>query len=149
MPIAHCINLFHPGLKLVEKELSKQGFGGGGGSSGGGGVAPEQPRSSFPGYPSVPGFGSGGMASSATDGLSNILRGGGGSSGKCKSFKGQDYDSIKRECRGRLFEDPAFPASNRLLVDDNSNYVISYFGRTRFDAGSIEWLRPNVSSRST
>ena len=67
--------------------------------------------------------------------------------GKVRSFANQDYDSLKRQCRSggnRLFEDPVFPASNRLLVDDNSNYVVSYFGRTRFDAGSIEWLRPKV-----
>ena len=65
--------------------------------------------------------------------------------GKVQSFANQDFESLKRQCRnGRLFEDPVFPASNRLLVDDNSNYVVSYFGRTRFDAGSIEWLRPKV-----
>ena len=65
-----------------------------------------------------------------------------------QSFANQDFDSLKRQCRGgRLFEDPVFPASNRMLVDDNSNYVVSYFGRTMYDAGSIQWLRPKVTIR--
>ena len=42
-----------------------------------------------------------------------------------------------------LFEDPEFPASNHLLVDDNQQFVISYFGRTRFDSNSIQWKRPH------
>jgi hypothetical protein len=42
-----------------------------------------------------------------------------------------------------LFEDPAFPASNRLLVDDKQQFIVSYFGRSSYDASSIEWLRPS------
>ena len=68
------------------------------------------------------------------------------SKGKLKRFCNQDYDDSKRrsKLRGQLFEDPEFVPSNRLLVDDNNQYIISYFGRTRFDGSSIEWLRPNV-----
>ena len=67
--------------------------------------------------------------------------------GSVKKWSGQDYKQLKRECksRGVLFEDPEFPASNRLLVDDNNQFLISYFGRTRFEQNSIEWLRPHVS----
>ena len=68
------------------------------------------------------------------------------SKGKLKRFANQDYDMLKRRCksRGQLFEDPEFAPSNRLLVDDNNQYIISYFGRTRFDGSSIQWLRPHV-----
>ena len=85
------------------------------------------------------------MASSGSDGGIPIpIMRTGRSSSSCKKFANQDFDSLKSQCRGRLFEDPAFPASNRLLVDGNSNYVVSYFGRNLFDAGSVEWLRPQV-----
>ena len=65
--------------------------------------------------------------------------------GSVKKWCGQDYKEIKRQCksRGMLFEDPEFPAANHLLVDDNQQFVISYFGRTRFDSNSIQWLRPH------
>ncbi|XP_059096640.1 calpain-9-like isoform X3 [Tigriopus californicus] len=58
-------------------------------------------------------------------------------------FRDQNYESIQKDCQrsGRPFEDPEFPASNSLLVDDNSQYIVSYFGRSRFD-NSIQWLRP-------
>jgi len=49
----------------------------------------------------------------------------------------------RSKMRGQLFEDPQFVPSNRLLVDDNNQYIISYLGRTRFDGSSIEWLRPH------
>ena len=64
-----------------------------------------------------------------------------------RKFANQDYDDLKRrsKSRGQLFEDSEFPPSNRLLVDDKNQYIISYFGRTRFDGSSIEWLRPHVS----
>ena len=64
-----------------------------------------------------------------------------------KKFSNQDYDDLKQryKSRGQLFEDPEFPPSNRLLVDDNNQYIISYLGRTKFDGSSIEWLRPHVS----
>ena len=69
--------------------------------------------------------------------------------GSIKKWCGQDYKQIRSDCkrRGILFEDPEFPASNHLLVDDNSQFIISYFGRTRFDQNSIEWLRPHVSKK--
>ena len=65
-----------------------------------------------------------------------------------KKFANQDYYNLKRSAKstGRLFEDPEFVPSNRLLVDDNNQYIISYFGRTRFDGSAIEWLRPHVSN---
>ena len=65
--------------------------------------------------------------------------------GSVKKWCGQDYKDLKRQCksRGMLFEDPEFPASNHLLVDDNQQFVISYFGRTRFDSNSIQWKRPH------
>ena len=65
-----------------------------------------------------------------------------------KKFANQDYYSLKRGAKstGRLFEDPEFIPSNRLLVDDNNQYIISYFGRIRFDGSAIEWLRPHVSN---
>ena len=28
-------------------------------------------------------------------------------------------------------------------VDDNNQYIISYFGRSQFESNSIEWLRPH------
>ena len=66
---------------------------------------------------------------------------------RTKQFANQDYDELKKryKSRGQLFEDPEFPPSNRLLVDDKNQYIISYFGRTRLDGSSIEWLRPHVS----
>ena len=69
------------------------------------------------------------------------------SSKKIKKFGNQDYDELRRRCqsRAKLFVDPDFVPSNRLLVDDNNQYIISYFGRTRFDGQSIEWLRPQVN----
>ena len=39
----------------------------------------------------------------------------------------QDYLSLVRQCQGRLWEDPAFPADSRVLTD--GNMVVSYFGR--------------------
>ena len=65
-----------------------------------------------------------------------------------KKFANQDYYNLKRGAKstGSLFEDPEFIPSNRLLVDDNNQYIISYFGRTRFDGSAIEWLRPHVSN---
>jgi hypothetical protein len=66
------------------------------------------------------------------------------SKGKLKGFANQDYDVLKRRSRGQLFEDPEFAPSNRLLVDDNNQYIVSYLGRTRFDGSSIQWLRPQV-----
>jgi hypothetical protein len=67
--------------------------------------------------------------------------------GSVKKWSGQDYNELKRQCksRGMLFEDPEFQASNRLLVDDSNQFVVSYFGRTQYDQNSIEWLRPHVS----
>ena len=64
-----------------------------------------------------------------------------------KKFADQDYNDLKRRAksRGVLFEDPEFPASNRLLVDDQNQYIVSYFGRFGYDANQIEWLRPHVS----
>ena len=63
--------------------------------------------------------------------------------GSVKKWCGQDYKVLKRQCndRGMLFEDPEFPASNHLLVDDNQQFVISYFGRTRFESNSIALFR--------
>eukprot|EP00095_Tigriopus_kingsejongensis_P004199 maker-scaffold208_size258758-snap-gene-1.28 protein:Tk04199 transcript:maker-scaffold208_size258758-snap-gene-1.28-mRNA-1 annotation:"calpain-b-like isoform x14" len=60
-----------------------------------------------------------------------------------KQFKNQNYEDLKRDCQrsGKLFEDPEFPASHSLLVDDNSQYIVSYFGRSKFD-NSIQWSRP-------
>ena len=48
--------------------------------------------------------------------------------GKLKKWCGQDYKKIKRESksRGMLFEDPEFPASNHLLVDDNNQVGFFY-----------------------
>ena len=71
------------------------------------------------------------------------------SKGKLKRFSNQDFEDSKRrsKLRGQLFEDPEFVPSNRLLVDDNNQYIISYLGRTRFDGSSIEWLRPHVIIR--
>ena len=68
------------------------------------------------------------------------------SKGKLKRFANQDYDGLNRryKSRGQLFEDPEFIPSNRLLVDDDNQYIISYLGRTRFDGSSIQWLRPQV-----
>ena len=65
--------------------------------------------------------------------------------GSIKKWCGQDYKSLKRNSKsqGGLFEDPQFPASNRLLVDDKNQYIVSYFGRSAFDSNSIEWLRPH------
>lgn len=73
--------------------------------------------------------------------LSNIKSG----RGSVKKWCGQDYAALKQDCRSRgmLFEDPEFPASNHLLVDDNNQFIISYFGRTQFDRNSIQWLRPH------
>ena len=68
------------------------------------------------------------------------------SKGKLKRFCNQDYDDLKRrsKLRGQLFEDREFIPSNRLLVDDNNQYIFSYGRMTRFDGNSIEWLRPHV-----
>ena len=65
--------------------------------------------------------------------------------GSIKKWYGQDYKSLKRnsKSKGVLFEDPQFPASNRLLVCDKNEYIISYFGRSAVDSNSIEWLRPH------
>ena len=74
--------------------------------------------------------------------------------GSVKSWLGQDFKDLKRQCKksGMLFEDPEFPASNHLLVDDNNQFIISYFGRSKFDQNSIQWLRPHeicqISHRS-
>ena len=68
------------------------------------------------------------------------------SKGKLKRFCNQDYDNLKRRCKskGQLFEDPEFIPSNRLLVDDNNQYIFSYGRITRYDGNAIEWLRPHV-----
>ena len=72
------------------------------------------------------------------------------SKGKLKRFCNQDYDDLKRrsKLRGQLFEDREFIPSNRLLVDDNNQYIFSYGRMTRFDGNSIEWLRPQVRMKS-
>ena len=69
--------------------------------------------------------------------------------GSVKKFKDQDFKELKRKSKnsGVLFEDSQFPASNHLLVDDNNQFIISYFGRSRFDQNSIQWLRPHVSTQ--
>jgi len=63
-----------------------------------------------------------------------------------KQFANQNYELLKQKSKtsGVLFEDPEFPASNRLLVDDKKNgqYVVSYFS-IRYEANSVEWLRPH------
>ena len=41
--------------------------------------------------------------------------------------RSQDYDSIKKQFEGRLFEDNKFPASNRLLSDNGQGQIIHYF----------------------
>ena len=73
--------------------------------------------------------------------------------GSVKAWLGQNYKDLKRQSKrsGMLFEDPEFPASNHLLTDDNQT-LISYFGRSRIDSNSIQWLRPHeicqISNRS-
>ena len=63
-----------------------------------------------------------------------------------KKFANQDYNELKKRCKSKrvLFEDPEFPPSNRLLADDN--LFVSYFGRTKLDASTIDWIRPHVST---
>ena len=77
-----------------------------------------------------------------TEGIHSHFKSGEGS---IKKWCGQDYKTLKRNSKsqGILFEDPQFPASNRLLVDDKNQYIISYFGRSAVDSNSIEWLRPH------
>ena len=60
----------------------------------------------------------------------------------------QDYESLKQQNlrSGSLFKDPEFSASSRLLVDDASQTIFSYFGGgPSFDGSMVEWLRPGVS----
>jgi len=60
-----------------------------------------------------------------------------------KNFhRDQDYKTLKRSLRGRLFEDDKFPASNRLLTDQAGGQIIHYFGGRRYGATEVEWLRP-------
>ena len=64
-----------------------------------------------------------------------------------EGWKQQSFNDLKSHCisQGRLFEDPEFPASDVLLVDDRSQSIISYI-RTTFTYGKnpdIEWLRPH------
>ena len=55
-----------------------------------------------------------------------------------KNFRGQDYNSIKKEClkKGQLFEDPEFPANNKSLF------------YSKVDPG-IDWMRPKVRGGHT
>ena len=47
-------------------------------------------------------------------------------------FKGQNYSALRKECQGKLFEDPEFPPNARSLTYKN-------------DANeSIKWMRPGV-----
>ena len=57
-------------------------------------------------------------------------------------YAGQDYDQIKSDLKrgNRLFEDPKFEASNRLLVTKATRTFQSYSGKV--DSASVEWLRP-------
>ena len=61
-----------------------------------------------------------------------------------EKFGGQDFHELKRKHQStrQLFVDPAFPASNRLLAEDDDQYVLSYFNR--YATNSIQWLRPKV-----
>ena len=65
---------------------------------------------------------------------------------KVQNFhRSQDYNSLKRQLGGRLFEDEKFPASNRLLSDNGQGQIIHYFGGRRIMSNEIKWLRPHVS----
>jgi hypothetical protein len=54
----------------------------------------------------------------------------------------QDYLGLARQGRqsGRLWEDSAFPADNRVLTE--GNMIVSYFGRKQVRDSDIRWLRP-------
>ena len=80
--------------------------------------------------------------SKPSDGILSHFRSGEGS---VKQWCGQNYNDLRRQSksRGMLFEDPEFPAANHLLVDDKNQFIISYFGRSRFTANDIEWMRPH------
>lgn len=56
------------------------------------------------------------------------------------------YDDVVRQFSSqRPFEDPNFPASNRVLVsDDRPTSIFTYSGYGGVSASSIQWLRPHV-----
>ena len=53
----------------------------------------------------------------------------------------QSYSKLKKECRkeGKFWEDPKFPASNRLLTGDTRTQF-RYMGRS-WNSSEIKWLR--------
>ena len=58
----------------------------------------------------------------------------------------KSWGLIKKRYNQGLFEDPEFVPSNKLLVGKDHKYIITYFGKTKFDGKPIEWLRPHVST---
>ena len=62
--------------------------------------------------------------------------------------RSQDYDSLKKQFEGRLFEDNKFPATNQLLSDNGQGQIIHYFGGRKVLANEIKWLRPHVSFKN-
>ncbi|XP_040572029.1 uncharacterized protein [Lepeophtheirus salmonis] len=64
-----------------------------------------------------------------------------------RDFNHQNFQEIKTKIlkQRTLFEDSAFPASNSLLIDkyNGQEFVVSYFGRSKYEEKTIKWLRPH------
>lgn len=104
-------------------------------------------------FPVRPGGGDGGPSAALPPAYySPGAAGGGGTQQRDQPMKitnfepSQDYHQLRRQhSSSRLFEDPTFRPSNKLLTDSNGqDIVISYYGRKHNYRGpEIEWLRPH------